>query len=212
MPSTSHLVAFTLAAFVLIVIPGPSVLFAIGRALSAGRRDALLTVVGNAAGAGVGLVAVALGLGAVVAASAAALTVIKLAGAAYLIYLGVQAFRERRSLTEALSAKAGPVPGLRALRQGFVVGVTNPKTMIFFVAVLPQFIDERAGHPAAQIVLLGSIFLAIALISDSTWALVAGAARSWFARSPRRLEMVGGTGGLMIIGLGATVAVTGAKD
>lgn len=213
MPSTSHLLAFTLAALILIVVPGPSVLFTIGRALAAGRRAALLSVVGNALGAAVPLVAVALGLGALVAASATLLLVVKLVGAAYLVYLGVQAFRERRSLVTVLQSRdAGHTYGRRVLRQGFLVGVTNPKTIVFFAAVLPQFTDAKAGHLPVQILLLGAIFLLIALVSDSLWGLAAGTAREWFARSPRRLELVGGTGGLMIVGLGASVAISTSKD
>ncbi len=212
MPSMSHLLTFALAAFVLIVIPGPSVLFTVGRALSYGRREALLSVLGNSAGAAVVATAVAIGLGAVVAASVAVLTVVKLAGAAYLLYLGVQAIRERRSLVEALHTKPEPTRTKRVLRQGFMVGVTNPKTIVFFAAVLPQFTDTRTGSVGTQILIFGAVFVVLAFLSDSVWALVAGAARSWFARSPRRLELVGGTGGLMIIGLGATVAITGTKD
>jgi threonine/homoserine/homoserine lactone efflux protein len=212
MPSPSHLLAFSLAALVIIVIPGPSVLFTVGRALSYGRREALLTVLGNGLGATVVAAAVAVGLGAVIAASAAVLTVIKLAGASYLIYLGVRAFRERRSLARALAIRPQPARSKRVLRQGFMVGLTNPKTAVFFAAVLPQFTDPAAGPLAVQTLVFAAIFLPLAIISDSTWALLAGAARSWFARSPRRLELVGGTGGLMIIGLGATVAVTGTAE
>lgn len=211
MPSTSHLLAFAITALVIIVIPGPSVLFTVGRALSYGRREALLTVLGNAIGAATVAVAVALGLGAVVAASAVVLTVIKLGGAAYLIYLGVQAIRERRSLVAALKARPEPARTKRVLWQGFVVGATNPKTTVFFVAVLPQFVDADA-RVVPQLLLFGAVFIVIALVSDSVWAIVAGAARSWFARSPRRLELVGGTGGLMIIGLGAAIAATGSKE
>jgi threonine/homoserine/homoserine lactone efflux protein len=210
-PTYSHLLAFAITALVIIVIPGPSVLFTVGRALSYGRREALLTVLGNGLGAAAVAAAVAVGLGAIVAASAVVLTVIKLGGAAYLIYLGVQAFRERRSLVEALRAKPEPARTKRVLWQGFLVGVTNPKTVVFFGAVMPQFAD--AARPLVpQLLIFGTIFFVLALASDSVWALVAGAARSWFARSPRRLEMIGGTGGLMIIGLGATVAITGSKE
>ncbi|HYU84243.1 MAG TPA: LysE family translocator [Kribbellaceae bacterium] len=212
MPSTSHVPAFMVAALVIIVIPGPSVLFTVGRALSYGRREALLTVLGNGLGATVVAAAVAVGLGAVIAASAVVLTVIKLAGASYLIYLGVRAFRERRSLAQALAVRPEPARSKRVLRQGFMVGLTNPKTAVFFAAVLPQFTDPAAGPLAVQTLVFAAIFLPLAIISDSTWALLAGAARSWFARSPRRLELVGGTGGLMIIGLGATVAVTGTAE
>jgi threonine/homoserine/homoserine lactone efflux protein len=138
--------------------------------------------------------------------------VVKLAGAAYLIYLGVHAFRTRKSLVAALQGEAKPGNTRRALRQGFMVGVTNAKTAVFFAAVLPQFVDKNAAPASLQILLLGLIFIVIALCSDSLWALVAGTAREWFARSPRRLELVGGTGGLMIIGLGASIAVTGSKE
>lgn len=213
MPSAHHLIAFAITAFVIIVVPGPSVLFIVGRALAVGRREAVLTMVGNTVGAAVLLVAVALGLGTLIAASAIALTVVKLAGAAYLIYLGVQAFRSRKSLVAAMTSGVKPADTRRTLRQGFLVGVTNAKTAVFFAAALPQFVDKGASSPAwLQILLLGLIFILIALCSDSIWALVAGTAREWFAQSPRRLELVGGTGGLMIIGLGASIAVTGAKE
>lgn len=209
MVSIGHLLAFAAAAFVLIVIPGPSVLFAVGRALALGRRPALLTVLGNAAGTMVPLVAVSIGLGAVIAASAVALTVIKLVGALYLVFLGVQAIRHRKSLAAAMNVAVPQVSDRRALRQGFVVGMTNPKSIVFFAAVLPQFADPATGPVAAQFLILGVVFLVIAVVSDSSWALLAGTARTWFARSPKRLEAVGGVGGLMIIGVGATVAVSG---
>ncbi|MEV8377672.1 LysE family translocator [Kribbella sp. NPDC056861] len=212
MPSSHHLIAFAITALVIIVVPGPSVLFIVGRALAVGRREAVLTMVGNTLGALVMLLAVSLGLGAVIAASAIALMTVKLAGAAYLVYLGVHAFRTRKSLAEAMASGIQPDSGRRAIRQGFWVGATNAKTAVFFAAVLPQFVDTSAGSAGLQILLLGAIFLLIALCSDGLWALVAGTAREWFARSPRRLELVGGTGGLMIIGLGASIAVTGAKD
>ncbi|WP_112245322.1 LysE family translocator [Kribbella monticola] len=212
MPSAHHLIAFAITALVIIIVPGPSVLFIVGRALAVGRREAVLTMLGNTAGASVMLVAVSLGLGTLIAASAVVLTVVKLAGAAYLIYLGVHAVRTRKSLAAALASgvKAGNTK--RVLRQGFLVGVTNAKTAVFFAAVLPQFVDKEAGSATLQILLLGLIFITIALCSDGLWALLAGTAREWFASSPRRLELVGGTGGLMIIGLGASIAVTGSKE
>lgn len=212
MPSTHHLVAFAITALVIIVVPGPSVLFIVGRALAVGRREAVLTMLGNTAGAAVMLLAVAFGLGALIAASTIALTIVKLVGAAYLVYLGVHAFRSRKSLVEAMASGVKPGSARRALRQGFLVGLTNAKTAVFFAAVLPQFVDKNAGSATLQILLLGLVFMLIALCSDSLWALAAGTARQWFARSPRRLELVGGTGGLMIIGLGASIAVTGAKE
>jgi threonine/homoserine/homoserine lactone efflux protein len=100
----------------------------------------------------------------------------------------------------------------RILRDGIVVGVSNPKVIVFFAAVLPQFVSPSAGHVPEQMLLLGSVFLAIAVVCDSTWALIAGTARAWLARSPRRLEMIGGAGGLAMIGIGASLALTGRKD
>ena len=209
---TTHLLAFALTSFVLIAVPGPSVLFTVSRALIVGRRGALLTVVGNAAGVYLQVVAVAAGIGVVVQRSVEVFTVIKLVGAAYLIFLGVQAIRHRHSLTEALGGIVVPKSTGRMLRDGFVVGLANPKSIVFFVAALPQFIDRGAGQVPLQLLILGAFFPAIALVSDSTWALVAGTARAWFARSPRRMAMIGGAGGLAMIGIGTRLAFTGRHD
>ncbi|MGW4529743.1 LysE family translocator [Nocardia sp. NPDC004340] len=209
MVPVTNLVAFLIAAVALIVIPGPGVLFVIGRALSYGRRAALLSVLGHSLGVLGVMVLVAAGLGTLLAASAIALAIVKFAGALYLIYLGVQAIRDRRALREAFQARAEPVGTGRALRQSMLVGVTNPKAIIFFSAVLPQFVAPHAGPVPVQMLILGLVFIAVALVSDSVWALAAGSAREWFARSPKRLEAVGGAGGVMIIGLGASVAVSG---
>ena len=212
MVSPDRLLAFAAMSFLLIVIPGPSVLFVIGRALSQGRRAALTTVVGNTLGAFVLVMAVALGVGSIVERSVLVFTALKLAGAAYLVYLGVKAVRQRGSLHAAFTGD-GPARGnLRTLWEGFVVGVSNPKTIVFFAAVLPQFVDRGQGHVAAQMLFLGLVFDAIAVTSDSVWGLLAAGVRSWFASSPRRLALVGGVGGLTMIGLGVTVAVTGRTD
>ncbi len=209
-----HVLAFAGVVAVLIAVPGPSVLFTISRALTVGRRSALLTVVGNEIGLCVQVVAVAFGVGAVVERSAEVLTVVKLAGAAYLVYLGTQAIRHRKSMAEALAAQVRPVTPLRAIRDGFVVGAANPKTIVFFVVALPEFTSKAPGHlpVQAQMLILGALFPAIALVLDSVWATMAGTARQWFGRSPRRLALIGGTGGLVMIGLGVSVAVTGRKD
>jgi threonine/homoserine/homoserine lactone efflux protein len=212
MPSTTQLIAFGLTSLVLIAIPGPSVLFVISRALSLGRPAGLATVAGNAIGEYTLVIAVAAGIGPIVEDSIAAFTIIKLAGAGYLIYLGIQALRHRRSVAEAINAGQGEASTRRILRDGFVVGVTNPKAIIFFAALLPQFVDRSAGHIPLQLLLLGCIFVAIALVSDTVWALAAGAARSWLARSPRRLEVIGGASGLAMIGIGARLALTGRHD
>jgi threonine/homoserine/homoserine lactone efflux protein len=210
MVSTEHLLAFGLAALVLIAIPGPSVVFVIGRALAYGRAVALATVLGNSLGLLVILVLVACGLGVVVQESIAVFTVLKLLGAAYLVYLGVQAIRHRRGLDVAASGVPAPTLSRgRALRQGFVVGVSNPKAFMIFAAVLPQFVDRGQGHVQAQMVLLGLLAFGIALLSDSVWAVLASRLRQWFNASHRRGEAMGTAGGMSMIGLGVAVAVTG---
>ncbi|MFC5750678.1 LysE family translocator [Actinomadura rugatobispora] len=214
MISTEQLLGFSAMALAIIVIPGPTVLFVVGRALAHGRRTAMTSVAGNELGALLMTVLVALGIGSIVERSILVFTALKLIGAAYIIYLGVQAFRNRRSLEGAMDElDAGQRRGsARELWQGFVVGATNPKTIVFFAAVLPQFVERGNGHVPLQMMIFGLVFCLIALLCDSVWGLTAAAARSWFARSPHRLAAVGGTGGLMMIGLGLTVATTGRKD
>jgi threonine/homoserine/homoserine lactone efflux protein len=209
---TTHLLAFTLVSFALIVVPGPSVLFVISRSLQLGRAAGVGTALGGQIGEYAQVAAVAFGVGVLVERSVAIFTAIKLAGAAYLIYLGVQAVRHRRSLAEALSEPVAKKSHGRIVWDGFLVGATNPKSIVYFAAVLPQFVDRSAGHVTLQMLLLGAIFIGIAVVSDGTWALAAGTARVWFARSPRRLEMIGGAGGLAMIGIGVSLAVSGRKD
>jgi threonine/homoserine/homoserine lactone efflux protein len=211
-PPTTHLLAFTVTAFVLIAVPGPSVLFTVSRAIALGRVAGVATVAGNTVGAFTQVVAVAFGVGPLVERSVAMFTVIKLAGACYLVYLGVQAVRHRRSLAAALGAEIERKTAARIAGDGFLVGLTNPKVIVFFAATLPQFVDRQAGQVPAQIILLGAIFAGIALVSDSTWALVAGTVRAWLAASPRRLALLGGTGGLTMIGIGVGLALSGRKD
>jgi threonine/homoserine/homoserine lactone efflux protein len=209
----SHaLASFSVAAFILIVVPGPSVLFVVSRGVALGRRAAVVTALGNAVGIYLQVVAVALGVGAVIERSVALLSAIRLLGAAYLVYLGVQALRHRRTLASVLDAGAA-APERRGLAlEGFVVGVSNPKWIVFFTAILPQFIDPSGAPVALQMLALGTIAVAIAVVSDSVWGMVAGTARGWLARSPRRLEALGGAGGLTMIGLGVRLAATGRKD
>jgi threonine/homoserine/homoserine lactone efflux protein len=209
MISTSHLLGYALASFVLIVIPGPSVLFVVGRALAYGRRTALATVCGNAAGNYTVAVCVALGIGALVQRSETIFTAVKLAGALYLVWLGTQAIRRRKLLGDTFAGAAERHGDRPAVRDGFLVGVTNPKALILFGAVLPQFVNRAAGHVQIQMLLLALVSIAIGLVSDSVWGITASAVRAWFARSPRRLELVGGAGGLAMIGVGVTVAITG---
>jgi threonine/homoserine/homoserine lactone efflux protein len=212
MLSFEHVLGFTALAAVLVAIPGPSVLFVVGRAMSTGRRSALLTVVGNAVGLASQVLAVSVGLGSIVERSIVAFTVVKVAGGLYIVYLGIQAIRHRRKLAETIKAGVAVKSTKHVLREGFVVGILNPKTIVFFSAILPQFIDRNRGHVSVQLTILGFIFVAIALLFDSIWALAAGTARTWFERSPKRLSAIGGTGGAIMIGLGARVVLTGRHD
>ena len=209
MVPSGRLLAFAAVALVIIVIPGPSVLFVVGRALAYGRRTALATVCGNAAGNYVVAACVAFGIGTLVERSVAVFTVVKLAGALYLVWLGIQAIRRRKALATAFAGVTAARGDRRAAREGFLVGVTNPKALILFGAVLPQFVDRAAGHVPVQMLLLSLVSIAIGLVSDSSWGVAASFVRSWFARSDRRFELVGGAGGLAMIGVGLTVAVTG---
>lgn len=212
MISPGQLLSFAVASFVLIVVPGPGVLFVIGRALSHGRRTAIATAAGHAAGNYVVAACVAVGLGTLLERSAQVFVAVKLAGALYLVWLGIQAIRHRRVLAGAMSAAVPSRAGWLALRDGFVVGVTNPKAFILFGAILPQFVNRGAGHVPAQMLLLALVSVSIGVVSDSAWGLAASGVRAWFARSPRRFALVGGAGGLAMIGVGVTVALTGRRD
>lgn len=206
-----QLLAFGLAAAILIAIPGPSVVFVVGRALAYGRPVALASVLGNTLGLLVIVVLVSLGLGALVADSILVFSIIKYAGAAYLVYLGVRAVQHRRGFQEA--DLVGPaLTRARAIRQGFVVGVSNPKGFLIFGALLPQFVDRGSGQIALQMLVLGGEALVIGLVSDAVWALAASQVRGWFTRSPRRGEVIGAIGGVSMIGLGAALAVGGRPE
>ncbi len=211
--SEERLLAFAAVSLLVIVVPGPSVLFVIGRALAHGRRVAVMSALGNVVGSYLLVAVVAFGLGSVVQESAAVYLGVKLAGACYLVYLGVQGWRHRRELkvteVRGSTARRGD---LRTLVDGALVGVTNPKGVVFFAAALPQFVDHSAGNVVAQMLVLGLVPIGIGLVTDTLWGLTASAARSWFARSERRLSLIGGAGGCTMIGLGMTVAVTGRTD
>ncbi|MGW0999062.1 LysE family translocator [Streptomyces sp. NPDC002520] len=209
MVPTSNLLAFAAMSLVVIAIPGPSVLFVVGRALAHGRRTALATVLGNLLGCYALVLAVALGLGTLVQNSATALTAVKLAGAAYLIYLGVQAIRHRDRLRADMAITADEKRSdLRTIVDGLLVGVTNPKGLVFFAAVLPQFVNQDVGGIPLQMMILGLVPAAIGLFCDTLWGLGASAARTWLAGSDRRLSAIGGAGGVALIGLGITIAAT----
>lgn len=209
-PPLVNFAAFCLAAFLLIVVPGPSVLFVIGRSIALGRTGGLLSVAGAALGVVPQIVAVAFGVGALLAQSVLLFTIVKIAGALYLVLLGVQAIRRRHEFAGLEAAPARPSPWTLLL-QGFLVGLTNPKAIVFFIAVLPQFVDHAAGGVPMQMLVLGLAFIAIALVSDSVWALAAGGVRRWFAGSPRRQARFGAAGGAMMIGLGGSLVLSGSR-
>lgn len=206
---TDRVAAFVALAFLVIVVPGLSVLFVVGRAVTLGRRAALATVLGNAAGEYLQLALVAFGLGLVVERSEAAFTVVKLAGAAYLVWLGLESLRKRKALADALARPSTPGHPGRAARQGLIVGATHPKSTVFFAAVLPQFVDPARGSLTGQMLVLGLLFLAIAVLSDGAWALAAGSARRWLVRSRRGREALHAGSGAVMIGLALDLALSG---
>ncbi len=214
MISQRSLLAFLPVAALVVAVPGPSVLFTIGRALSAGRRAALLTVLGNGVGLLLQGLMVAVGLGALLTTVTGALLALKVLGGGYLIWLGIQAIRHRGESAEAdgpPDAASASASARRAdLRAGLVLGLTNPKSLVFLGALLPQFVTADA-HPVTQMLILGAIFAGIAVLGDSIWAVAAARARGWFAHSPGALPTVRGAGGVLLIGLGAWTLVSGQR-
>ncbi|MGW5172344.1 LysE family translocator [Streptomyces nodosus] len=204
-----HFWAFLAVVAVLIAVPGPSVVFVVGRGVALGRRAALATAVGNNGGVLIQAVLVAFGLGTVVAQSIVVFSVLKLAGALYLVHLGVQTWRRRGELAVTDVQQRPPANMRRIVRQGFVVGVSNPKGFLIFSAVLPQFVNRSAGQVTLQLLMLGIVCAAVALVSDSAWGLLAGTARGWFRGSPRRLSAIGTASGAVMVGLGVRLALTG---
>jgi threonine/homoserine/homoserine lactone efflux protein len=206
----AHLIPFLITVYVLIVIPGPSVVFTVSRGVALGRRAALATVLGNTTGLMLQLVVVVIGLGSVLADSETVFLVMKLLGGAYLIFLGLRTIRSRRELTTLLAADAVTAKPLRTtIREGFLVGATNPKGLVIFTAVLPTFVDRTQGHATLQLATLGVICGLIAMLSDGTWAIASGTVRAWLGRSRRRLEWMSAGGGVTMIALGAGLAITG---
>lgn len=209
--STATLTTFVVAAFIMVAIPGPTVLFTIGRAMALGRLGGFLSILGTAIGSIILVIGVALGVGTVIAQSAVLFTVVKVLGAGYLVFLGIQAIRHRKDAAHAITGAQAERSGHRLLAEGFVVGVTNPKSIAFFLAILPQFVDLQAGAVPLQLLVLGVIVVAIGVACDAVWVLLASAARDWFGRSPRRLEAMGATGGALMIALGASLLVWSEK-
>jgi len=205
----SRLPEYIVAAMVIILAPGPSVLFVIARAIAWGRKTAVFTVAGNVTGAFALSTLVAIGLGPILQKSDLAYASIQWGGGLYLVYLGVDAIRHRRVHAEDMRNQGDVAPGIaRSMRDGFWVGALNPKGLVFYAAILPQFVDREKGNVALQLIFLGAIFSLLAFISDGSWGLLAGTARQWLATDPKRLEKLRATGGTVMIILGITVLIS----
>jgi len=208
-PSGSTLLLFCSAALVMLVIPGPSVLYIVTRSVDQGRRAGLVSVLGTHTGSLVHVAGAAFGLSALIVSSALAFSAVKYAGAAYLIWLGIRRWRAGDRSVAATRDSTAPLSSL--FRQGVVVQVLNPKTAVFFLAFLPQFIDVERGSVTAQILVLGVVFIAMGLLSDGTYALAASAIGGMLRRSvrARRAERYVSSG--VYVGLGVTTAVAGGR-
>ena len=207
MPTTSTLALFGLAALALLVIPGPAVVYIVTRSIHQGRAAGLVSVLGVATGSLVHVAAAALGLSAVLMSSAVAFEVVKIGGAAYLIWLGIRTLRDRGD--DDLPEETGPARLSRAYVQGVVVNVLNPKTALFFLAFLPQFVDPAAGRPAPQMLILGALFVTLGILSDGTYALVASRLGAWLRARPTFARNRRYVSGAVYITLGAVAALTG---
>jgi threonine/homoserine/homoserine lactone efflux protein len=194
---------FALASLALAVVPGPAVLYIVAQSVNGGRRAGVLSALGVATGGLVHVLAAVIGLSALLAASAEAFTAVKLVGAAYLVWLGI---RTLLSSEDRIGGRA-PEPTLaRTYRQGVIVNVLNPKTALFFIAFLPQFVSTD-GSTRAQLAVLGAIFVAIALTSDLVWALVAGTAAHLLRHSRTFLRVQRYVSGTVFIALGGLAAL-----
>ena len=206
LPDLGSLGVFVVAAVLLLVTPGPAVLYIVARSIHEGRRAGLVSVLGVHTGTLVHVAAAAAGLSALLAASATAFTVVKYLGAAYLIYLGVRRLRDA-----TIATAPGEVPRIslrRAYLDGVVVNVLNPKTALFFLAFLPQFVDAGRGQVGGQILGLGMLFVALGLVSDGLYALGAGSAAQWLRARPSFLARERWVSGGMYIGLGLVAALS----
>jgi threonine/homoserine/homoserine lactone efflux protein len=207
MPDLATLALFAAAAAALLVVPGPSVLFVVGRTLQHGRRGGLVSMLGVEAGALLHVAAATVGISALVATSAVALLAIKIGGAAYLVVLGIGALRGDGGAQVAAAGAAGACSAGRLFRQGVLVDALNPKTAIFFLAFLPQFVNPAAGSVAGQTAMLGVVFVALATLSDGAYALAAGAVAERVRTSGAARRGLGRASGVAYLGLGAFIAL-----
>jgi threonine/homoserine/homoserine lactone efflux protein len=209
-PEADRLAVFVVAALALLIVPGPAVLYIVARSVHQGRRAGLASVLGIHVGTLVHIAAATLGLSALIVSSAVAFTAVKVAGAVYLIGLGLWTLFSSRA--EAEVSLGGESNLRRAFAQGIVVNVLNPKTALFFLAFLPQFVDADAAHPAAQIAILGLVFALLGMITDSLWALAAGTAGGVLRRSRRLVTTQRYVTGSVYIGLGVLTAFAGRAE
>jgi threonine/homoserine/homoserine lactone efflux protein len=194
---------YCIAAIIIVLAPGPSVLFVLARAIAWGRATAIATVVGNVMGAFSLSVVVAVGLGPILQRSEFAFIAVQVLGGFYLIYLGIVAIKHSQIHASDMTNQGDIRPSKwRSMREGFWVGALNPKGMVFFAAILPQFVDREAGNVTSQLILMGAIFAVIALFSDGTWGILAGTIRNWLATELKRLVFMRMTGGIVMIILG----------
>ncbi|HKW92698.1 MAG TPA: LysE family translocator [Methylomirabilota bacterium] len=206
LPEWSSLGLFVIAALVLLLTPGPAVLYIVTRSIDQGRRAGLVSVLGVHVGTLAHIFAAAAGLSALLAASATAFGVVKYLGAAYLIYIGVRRLLDRSSV--AAAAPGEPRRLRRAFLDGVVVNVLNPKTGLFFLAFLPQFVTVARGQVGAQIVCLGVVFVLLGAVTDSLYALTAGSAARWLRGKPGFLASGRWISGGLYIGLGLVAAMS----
>jgi threonine/homoserine/homoserine lactone efflux protein len=208
-PDASTLAVFVAAALALLLVPGPAVLYIVARSIDQGRSAGLVSVLGVHLGSLVHVAAAAIGISSLIASSAVAFSVVKYAGAAYLIYLGVRALLSREEPGE-VEVRAEPLGKL--LRQGAVVNILNPKTALFFLAFLPQFVDPGAGYVALQLTFFGLVFVALGLVTDSLYALAAGTAGDLLRSHRLFLGARRWVSGTVFIGLGLATALSGSRQ
>jgi threonine/homoserine/homoserine lactone efflux protein len=207
--SGSQLTEFLVASITIIMVPGPSVLFTLARGVAWGRAVAVLTVLGNSIGTLILSVIVAIGLGPLLSDSKAFSITLQLAGGLYLLWLGVGAMRHRHAHAEAMRKREEYRPSnVTVVRQGFTVGILNPKSLVFFAAVFPHFVNRSKGHVTYQLLLLGAIFSVMAFCSDATWGMIAGSAREWLSDSPHRLVVLRTVGASVMMVLGVIIVVS----
>jgi len=209
MIDSAHLTQFFVASILIIMVPGPSVLFTLARGVAWGRTVAVLSVLGNSLGTLLLSLIVAVGLGPLLSHSKVLSVVLQICGGGYLLYLGGDALRHRHEHAQAMTQREASRPSPRRIvRQGFVVGVLNPKSLVFFAAVFPHFVNRAKGNITGQLVVLGMIFSVMAFCSDGTWGLIAGTARQWLSGSPQRLVVLRSIGGCVMCTLGVVIVVT----